>query len=430
MVAPCWGFCLPEPIGPGPPEPPLFFLPYQEPSTTVGTASGVELLVGALGLAFVTVSVTWFGAFRGTLRRLKADYLRTINHDLALGLQGIIGTDLVHLLRGWIPGRPAKTVASVLPLLGVAVLVLAIGGSIWLRFDGPLENLPWLIPAAWVAGCGAVAAWIGFGGRHDGRILLIVDDLDRVPANQLLGIVESIKLLLEDPAVSERVSAFAVAEEASLRSAILDKYASLSDPRHKDLEGVPPSRLISENIEKLFIGHLRLSPLTSADVRDLVDLFTGPPLPTGPEVQEGEAELEPAPRASSWTAISNWVGDRVKRGRAGTADEPGDSEAQDDAMAASDVGVPRVAFSVEERSALQAVLPELHEGGSFNGTPRTIRTFLTSYQLARLLLRARGHAVPADYLAAEMAARFLGRRSQNAPTPAGDAIQAVISEVA
>ena len=39
VVAPCWGFCLPEPIGPGPLEPPLFFLPYQEPSTTVGTAS-------------------------------------------------------------------------------------------------------------------------------------------------------------------------------------------------------------------------------------------------------------------------------------------------------------------------------------------------------------------------------------------------------
>ena len=44
MVAPCWGFCLPEPIGPGPPEPPLFFLPYQEPSTTVGTASAATLL--------------------------------------------------------------------------------------------------------------------------------------------------------------------------------------------------------------------------------------------------------------------------------------------------------------------------------------------------------------------------------------------------
>ena len=43
MVAPCWGFCLPEPIGPGPPEPPLFFLPYQEPSTTVGTASDTGL---------------------------------------------------------------------------------------------------------------------------------------------------------------------------------------------------------------------------------------------------------------------------------------------------------------------------------------------------------------------------------------------------
>ena len=57
MVAPCWGFCLPEPIGPGPPEPPLFFLPYQEPSTTVGTASidqpgsGYTLVAIAGGLA-------------------------------------------------------------------------------------------------------------------------------------------------------------------------------------------------------------------------------------------------------------------------------------------------------------------------------------------------------------------------------------------
>ena len=53
MVAPCWGFCLPEPIGPGPPEPPLFFLPYQEPSTTVGTASVLRwLLLAGLVLAF------------------------------------------------------------------------------------------------------------------------------------------------------------------------------------------------------------------------------------------------------------------------------------------------------------------------------------------------------------------------------------------
>ena len=52
MVAPCWGFCLPEPIGPGPPEPPLFFLPYQEPSTTVGTAS-------TLGKSVVKVQVTF-----------------------------------------------------------------------------------------------------------------------------------------------------------------------------------------------------------------------------------------------------------------------------------------------------------------------------------------------------------------------------------
>ena len=36
MVAPFEGCCLPEPTGPGPPEPPLLF---QVPSTTNGTAS-------------------------------------------------------------------------------------------------------------------------------------------------------------------------------------------------------------------------------------------------------------------------------------------------------------------------------------------------------------------------------------------------------
>ena len=54
VVAPCWGFCLPEPIGPGPPEPPLFFLPYQEPSTTVGQLPPVCLF--SLTLVFSSKS--------------------------------------------------------------------------------------------------------------------------------------------------------------------------------------------------------------------------------------------------------------------------------------------------------------------------------------------------------------------------------------
>ena len=57
MVAPCWGFCLPEPIGPGPPEPPLFFLPYQEPSTTVGTASALVGQNADIGTVAETLDV-------------------------------------------------------------------------------------------------------------------------------------------------------------------------------------------------------------------------------------------------------------------------------------------------------------------------------------------------------------------------------------
>ena len=72
MVAPCWGFCLPEPIGPGPPEPPLFFLPYQEPSTTVGTASGeVGQLLRREGL-YSSHLTTWRkAAHSGSLKALS-----------------------------------------------------------------------------------------------------------------------------------------------------------------------------------------------------------------------------------------------------------------------------------------------------------------------------------------------------------------------
>ena len=46
MVAPCWGFCLPEPIGPGPPEPPLFFLPIRNLQLRLGQLLKIEPRLG------------------------------------------------------------------------------------------------------------------------------------------------------------------------------------------------------------------------------------------------------------------------------------------------------------------------------------------------------------------------------------------------
>ena len=40
MVAPCWGFCLPEPIGPGPPEPPLLSSPIRNLQLPTGQLQG------------------------------------------------------------------------------------------------------------------------------------------------------------------------------------------------------------------------------------------------------------------------------------------------------------------------------------------------------------------------------------------------------
>ena len=103
MVAPCWGFCLPEPIGPEPPEPPLFFLPYQEPSTTVGTASnfvlegltdywyveGLSELLGEAGLQALDPKIALIPAKSAG----KVVYYATILHANDLMVAALLDSD-------------------------------------------------------------------------------------------------------------------------------------------------------------------------------------------------------------------------------------------------------------------------------------------------------------------------------------------------
>jgi hypothetical protein len=246
------------------------------------------LVLGVYGMIFLW---TLFSGIRKTKSRLAQEYLRPSRHTEKLGLQATIGKDLRHLLDGWMPadGFPG------LFLLGywtttaglAAAAVLRLGGdatwTLWVQENmgldiyaggGPLATTVAVILL--VASACLALTWLRFGGAQPSRVLLIVDDLDRCHPDHLISVVESIKLLVEDPGISSRVQVLMLVEEEVLRHAILEKYGRLIMDRKEGLVGSYDAfRLVRETCEKLFTAQLRLPQLSTQEVRDLVETFSG-----------------------------------------------------------------------------------------------------------------------------------------------------------
>ncbi len=106
------------------------------------------------------------------------------------------------------------------------------------------------------------------------RILLIVDDLDRCPHEQILEIIESIMLLLDDDEIQRRLQVAVLVEEEAVHHAIAEKYRYLWHDSANSQSDDVRSRVIQENLEKLFLVHLRLGPLNTAEIVEVADRYT------------------------------------------------------------------------------------------------------------------------------------------------------------
>ncbi|MBL8347766.1 MAG: caspase family protein [Rubrivivax sp.] len=246
------------------------------------------LVLGVYGMIFLW---TLFSGIRKTKSRLAQEYLTPNRHTEKLGLQATIGKDLRHLLDGWMPVNGFPWLfhlgywAATACLAGAAILRLG-GDATWT--DWVRENLGLVIhpgggPVATgvavamiIVSAALALAWLRFGGDQPSRVLLIVDDLDRCHPDHLISVVESIKLLVEDPVISSRVQVLMLVEEEVLRHAILEKYGRLVGDRKEGLVGsYDAPRLVRETCEKLFTAQLRLPQLSTQEVRDLVETFSG-----------------------------------------------------------------------------------------------------------------------------------------------------------
>ena len=386
--------------------------------------------IGSLALAYGPVLLGFlglYGAVRLALVGLKGraqsevvrEYLSSPDHSSHLGLQGAMGADLRALICGW-TGPLTSQEADRLwrRCLAYSICVLVVLLSLWIGIGGltsPHESSAiattvssWIGPLTEYPGTGArmvivaivatgllcppiVAWWVGL---NTDRFLLIIDDLDRVPQERLLEVVESVKLLLEDDELRKRVSVLMLVEEDALRKALAKKYCGASTDALPDAS---VARAVEENLQKLFLAHLRLGPLGQDEQL---------------EVLENVANLsqEHVPLATSLTPSSQ-LETAATETLATEGALPG-SIADPEPQPSGPREEPSPQLTSVEFSALRSALDTVARQDSHwaRPGPRAIKTLVFRYKLARSLALRRlpGNRIDVSKLATWLALELSG----------------------
>jgi hypothetical protein len=352
----------------------------------------LPVLIGAVGL--VTILKAY--AFVRWAAKLPPFLFSVPRHSDKLGMQATIGEDLTALLKGWMPSDATRQYSSGLPsrlwLFPYVLAVVSLVGAAWVGFHP--GDFAWLklhppTEVRWVAVTilGSLGVflpiWVVYAGRAPQQLALIIDDLDRCDPETMLELIESLKLLLEDPEVSARVQVFMLVDEDALHQAIANRYIDVRRVETSnilDSQETQLARAVDETIEKLFVAHLRLPPLEKHELEELMAAYVRQP---GLRAQLTPAQLAKVDADATATRV-----------RASTVSEPSTEPdaAADPAKTAGRSQATDLAdlvFTSEERAVLRDAAAKMVVRDGRQVGPRAVRTFLVRYQLAKFLLARR-----------------------------------------
>ncbi|MGY4512082.1 P-loop NTPase fold protein [Bradyrhizobium sp. USDA 3650] len=267
-----------------------------------------SLLVSALGLSTVFYLVMITTSTHKKVKQLFDRNLRLVGPEENLGMLALIGDDVRALLKAWTKEPSAakqRQEYPIWPLFGLAVVSLLWATSlclgsifelpdsikdvvtkIWPRENGPhlIDFTHWMVWALWTV-CGVSLLLLPYiaNSRRPDRILLVIDDLDRCEASEMLSVIENVRLLLDDQDINERMQVLMLVDEGVLNHAVALRYETMITERAKssdyqgatDPHSAASAEIVAEQIEKLFACHLRLSRLSDDDVVQLVRKLAG-----------------------------------------------------------------------------------------------------------------------------------------------------------
>lgn len=113
--------------------------------------------------------------------------------------------------------------------------------------------------------------WIGEKDKNNKQVVLFVEDIDRCCEEKIIQIIDSLRVMLENPDIKNRVVVLAAIDQEVLKRAILWKY--------KDLFKVNGDKnklndLVVEYMDKLFILGINLCPLSTNERKEIFETYT------------------------------------------------------------------------------------------------------------------------------------------------------------
>ncbi|KZK80871.1 KAP family P-loop domain protein [Pseudovibrio sp. Ad46] len=378
-------------------------------------------LFGVTGVVGMFILIRKWSA---SLRSLFDRYGIVTSHREHLGMQALIGEDLAILIKAWT--KQTQFTCWQKRLFGFVTFTISL---VWLASFTWWKNV-WVIESLRAMGIDgfalytgaasitSITAWIlwtllciAFGcaifsesGRVD-RIFLVVDDLDRCPDEEVVDLIDGVKLMIDEEQIGKFVQAMILADNTVLEAAILKRFSdSSNEKKQEDTKG---KAAIREHMEKVFLCHVCLPPLTSQGVGELVNVFSK------------EFGLEP-PKTNEEKKHRFSEGQKRETGQHST--KPSSEQKKVDFI-----------LSIAERNQIRISLSNSFKSSGEVVTPRAVRSFFFKYQLARMLLHSNGVTHSSEDLVEKLCkcvadARMNGRVSEKAQDD--DPIGQVVSLIA
>lgn len=369
--------------------------------------------LGVAGTAYVLILFFRLNTF---WKRVGQPIFATPTHRSILGLQASIGNDLDALLTGWLPkdhwvprilpestdSKPQKFRVSMLwPWMRmvartaswpkIITYFMAVAYVFWQLQPPDKPGMPSsvapLVYYAWLVASVVLPVLALFLAQGPKRLLLVVDDLDRCEPTQMLEIVESIMLLLDNPEVRRRMQIAMLVEEEALEAALLKKYSHLQKQNHSrvaDPDKTVNDTIVRENLDKIFLSYLRLPAVTPEDFQSLLRKYIDASLLNAKASSDSEAEvkrkLKPAAAKIVPTVPVDTESDSTNSEK-GEQPSIGETTLQF-------VAEPELALTKSEGDKILKMLCELQKDKSapIRWGPRTARCLLHKYRLARAIL--------------------------------------------
>lgn len=405
-----------------------------------------QMALQFLGFTGITYFLLLFIRLQGFARSHVGTSLKQPSHREKLGLQVAIGDDLRALLIGWMPKNfwlpiwggfaenpglkgvivffkklRSRFILSIPNLCFISVYAFATffvfrqlvsddSKTIRVPFYGSVDavlskEVVNLVYAAWGVFSIVLPLSAFFLAQGPKRLLLVVDDLDRCEPVQMLEIIESVMLLLDDKDIQRRLQIVMLVEEEALRAALLMKYGHL---RSMAAEGqkLDPSiddRIVRENVEKFFVSYLRLPEIPPSDFRDLVKKYIeandGQPEDIDdidvdtPSDSDATPTVVPTEPAGNPIDPSNPISDGKKSVTIGDEKTKEIAPLTETPKATGETSKQAIEYAEDlklsgrERRLLLKRFVALRESGrtDIRWGPRTVRCYLHKYRLARAL---------------------------------------------